>query len=40
MNGELWILEKGGSEEKSGSEQHVAITKAIRIFADQGERWI
>ena len=40
MNGDLWILEKGGSEEKSGSEQHVAITKAIRIFADQGERWI
>ena len=25
----LWIREKSGSKEKSGSNQHVAITKAI-----------
>ena len=30
----MWIRWKSGSKEKGGSNQHVAITKAIRILAD------
>ena len=32
----LRIREKSGSKEKSGYNQHVAITKAIHIFEDAG----
>ena len=32
----LWIRENSGSKEKSESNQHVAITKAIYSFADLG----
>ena len=32
----LWIREKSGSKEKSESNQHVAITKAICILGDPG----
>ena len=40
MNGVLWIQEKGGSKEKSRSNQHVAITNTIRILVVPGACWI
>ena len=32
----LWIRGKSGAKEKRGSNQHAAITEAIRILSDPG----